>query len=156
MVEKSVAVLFLIITLAVPVLAVTEEDMTSGLVCPCECAMIISTCDCSTAIQIKNEISAMKRTGFSENQIVAALQAEYGREILVHPEKASSSWWIAGTSVALLLVFVGYIMRKKTNPDIIPVSDREKYEQQFEEEYRKYVSEYKEPENGHPSSIEET
>ena len=66
-----------------------DHDMTSDLICPCECAMVISTCDCSTAIQVKKEISQMKESGFSERQIFSALQAEYGKEILVHPEKTS-------------------------------------------------------------------
>ncbi len=126
-----------------PVMA--DEDMTSLLICPCECAMVISTCDCPTAIQVKEEITAMKESGFSENQIFSALQAEYGREILAHPENASSmSLWVGGASLAILFVFLGYIFTKKPNPGIIP--DQKKYDQRFEEEYRQFVSEIDEKE----------
>src|SRR3972149_8876590 len=121
-----------------------DDDMTSDLICPCECAMVISTCDCSTAIQVKKEIIQMKESGFSENQIFSALQAEYGEEILAHPEKTSSlSLWAGGVSLSLLFVFLGYIFTKKQKMEIIP--DIKKYEQRFEAEYRKFVSELDEP-----------
>ncbi len=118
--------------------AMAEEGMTSSLICPCECAMVISTCDCSTAIQIKKEIEQMKESSFSEKQIFSALQAEYGSDILVRPEKEKSiPLWLA--PLILLFVFLGYTMTRKSNLEIIP--DKKKYEEQFEEEYRKFVSE---------------
>ncbi len=120
--------------------AMSDADMTSDLICPCECAMVISTCDCTTAIQVKKEIVQMKGSGFSEKQIFSALQAEYRNEILVHPEKtSSSSLWMAGVSLSILFVFLGYIFTRKPNKDIIP--DIKKYEQRFENEYREFVSE---------------
>ncbi|MDO8726845.1 MAG: cytochrome c-type biogenesis protein CcmH [Candidatus Methanoperedens sp.] len=125
-----------------PVMA--DDDMTSGLICPCECAMVISTCDCTTAIQVKKEITQMKESGFSEKQIFSALQAEYGKEILAHPEKSSSmSLWMGGISLSILFVFVGYIFGRKPRMGVIP--DIKKYEQRFEEEYHTFVSELNEP-----------
>ena len=137
----KVIIFFILISAVVPVTAVrAEADMTADLICPCECAMFISTCDCPTAMQIKKEIGSMKDTGFSEKQIVTALQAEYGNEILAHPEKSSSmSLWMGGISLAFISAVIGYIFIKKPNPGIIP--DIKMYEQQFEEEYRKFVSE---------------
>lgn len=116
-----------------------EEDMTSDLICPCECAMVISTCDCATAIQVKKEIAAMKENGFSEKQVFSALQAEYGREILAHPEKTTSmSLWVGGISLTILFAFLAYIFTKKPKIEIMP--DIKKYEQRFEEEYQNYIS----------------
>ena len=126
-----------------PVMA--DDDMTSGLLCPCECAMVISTCDCTTAIQVKKEITQMKESGFSEKQIFSALQAEYGKEILANPEKSSSMLlWMGGISLSILFVFVGYIFGRKPRMGVIP--DIKKYEQRFEEEYRKFVFELDKPE----------
>lgn len=128
-----------------PVMA--DEEMTSSLICPCECAMVISTCDCPTAIQVKKEISSMRESGFSEKQISSALQAEYGKGILVHPEKTISiSLWV-GVLLAVILGFVGYIATRKPNPDVIP--DMEKYEKRFEEEYRKFVYGFEDPKDIH-------
>lgn len=124
-----------------PVMA--DEDMTSDLICPCECAMVISTCDCSTAIQVRKEIALMKEKGFSEKQIFSALQAEYGKEIISQPQKGISSLWIIGAALSLLLVFIGYFFFKRRKVDNIP--DIKKYEMQFEEEYRNYVSEIDDP-----------
>ena len=101
--------------------------------------MVISTCDCDTAIMVKKEITWMKEKGFSQTQILTALQAEYGTEISAHPEKGISSLWSVGAALSLLFVFVGYIYSKKMKMDIIP--DMKKYEQQFENEYRNFVSE---------------
>ncbi len=117
-----------------------DDEMTSDLICPCECAMVISTCDCATAIQVKKEIAQMKENGFSEKQVFSALQAEYGREILAHPEKTGSiSLWVGGISLTILFVFLAYIFTKKPKMEIIP--DIKKYEQRFEEEYRKFITE---------------
>ncbi|KCZ72400.1 putative cytochrome biosynthesis protein [Candidatus Methanoperedens nitroreducens] len=138
---RMVLLFILLIPAILPVHA-TDEDITSGLICPCECAMVISTCDCPTAIQIKKEIIQMKNDGFSEKQVFSALQAEYGRGILAHPEKPVPLW-IAGIPLTLILMFIGYMMTRKPNPDIIP--DKKRYEQRFEEEYRKFVSEMEEP-----------
>ncbi len=136
--------------------AVQADDMTSDLICPCECAMVISTCDCTTAIQIKKEITQMKENGFSKKQMLSALQAEYGNEILAHSEKTSSmSLWMGGISLSILFVFLGYIFTRKPKMDVIP--DIRKYELRFEEEYRKFVSELeKSDENIEPFSKDST
>ena len=138
---RTFMMFMLLISVINPVMA--DEDMTSDLICPCECAMVISTCDCTTAIQVKKEITQMKEKSFSEKQIFSALQAEYGKEIMAHPEKGISSLWFIGATLSLLFVFLGYIFSKKTKVDIIP--DIKKYEQKFEEEYRNFVSEIDEP-----------
>ncbi len=152
----KIIILFILILGIVPVnAAMAEEDMTSHLICPCECAMVISTCDCSTAVQVKKEINSMKEAGFSEKQVFSALQAEYGKEVLAHPERDNSvPLWIGGISLVFIFVFLGYIAIKKPNLRAIPgihdndipdgIPDKQKYEQRFEEEYRKFVSEAEE------------
>jgi cytochrome c-type biogenesis protein CcmH/NrfF len=117
-----------------------DEDMTSDLICPGECAMVISTCDCTTAIQVKKEIAQMKESSFSEKQIFSALQAEYGNSILVHPEKINSMlFWMSIASLIILFIFLGYIFTRKMKTELIP--DIKRYEGRFEEEYSKFVSE---------------
>lgn len=140
--QITVMMFILLISVINPIMA--DEDMTSDLICPCECAMVISTCDCTTAIQVKKEITQMKGYGFSDKQIFSALQAEYGNEIMApHGKDRSSKLWVIGASLSLIFVFLGYIFSKKTKIDIIP--DIKKYEQKFEEEYRNFISEIDEP-----------
>ena len=137
---RVILIFTLLISGIKPVMA---DDMTSGLICPCECAMVISTCNCTTAIQVKKEITQMKESGFSEKQIFSALQAEYGKDIVKHPEKISAmSLWVAGASLSILFVFLGYIFTRRKKLKTIP--DIKRYEEQFEEEYMKFVSEMEE------------
>ncbi len=152
--EKMYRVLMLFVLLISGINTVqADDDMTSDLICPCECAMVISTCDCATAIQVKKEITQMKENGFSEKQIFSALQAEYGKEILVNPEKTSSlSLWVGGVSLGILFVFLGYIFTRKPKKEIIP--DMTRYEQRFEEEYHEFISEFDEPNGGPPFKAE--
>ncbi|MCX9014517.1 MAG: cytochrome c-type biogenesis protein CcmH [Candidatus Methanoperedens sp.] len=147
--NKSVSLVFvsgvLVFLLASIHPALAGEDITPHLVCPCECAMIISTCDCPTAQRVKNEITQMKNSGFSDKQVYSAMQAGYGDGIIAHPGKMNNtSLWIAGVLSVLFLIFIGYIVARKPNPAIIPIPGREKYEGQFEEEYRNFVSELEE------------
>jgi cytochrome c-type biogenesis protein CcmH/NrfF len=98
-----------------------DDEMTSDLICPCECAMILSTCDCTTAIQVKKEIIQMKENGFSEKQIFSVLQAEYGKEILTHPKKIDPMLLsMAAGSLIILFVILGYIFTRKKKTKIIP------------------------------------
>ncbi len=155
--EKMYRVLMLFVLLIQGINTVQADDeMTSDLICPCECAMVISSCDCTTAIQVKKEIVQMKESGFSEKQVFSALKAEYGKEILAHPEKTSSiSLWMGGISLSILFVFLGYIFTRKPKMDVIP--DIKKYEQRFEEEYRNFVSELNKPDkNIEPFSKDST
>ena len=138
----SGALMFLIASID-PVLA--EEDITPHLVCPCECAMIVSTCDCPTAQRVKNEIVHLKSNGFSEKQLYSALKTEYGDGIIAHPDKINNtSLWIPRILSILFFIFIGYVVTRKPNPDIIPFPDREKYNTQFEEEYSTFISEMEE------------
>ena len=44
-------------------------DMASDLICPCECTMIISTCDCPTAEQVKKEMEHIPRGSYLQNML---------------------------------------------------------------------------------------
>jgi cytochrome c-type biogenesis protein CcmH/NrfF len=117
-----------------------DDETASELNCPCECAMILSTCECTTSIQVKKEITLMKESGFSEKQIFSTLQTEYGKEIIAHPKKINSMLLsMAAASLILLVVILGYIFTKKKKTKYIP--DIKRYEELFQEEYRKFVSE---------------
>ena len=136
----NVIILF---SLLLPLVSVdmAEEEMTSYLICPCDCAMVISTCDCPTSIQIKKEISSMKENGFSEKQIFSALKSEYGKDIAAQDKKDATSLWVGGIFLSVVLVLSGYFMKTKLNTLVLP---HDKYQQQFEEEYQRFVDETEE------------
>lgn len=122
-------------------MVMAEEEMTSYLICPCECDMVISTCDCTTAIQIKKEISSMKVNGFSDKQIFSALKTEYGNDIVAQEKIDTTSLWVGGLFLSVVLLLLGYFMKTKVNPLVLP---SDKYQQQFDEEYRRFVDETEE------------
>ncbi len=94
-------------------MVMAEEEMTSYLICPCECAMVISTCDCPTSVQIKKEINSMKANGFSEKQIFSALKTEYGNDIAAQEKNDTASLWVSGVFLSVVLVLLGFFATKK-------------------------------------------
>lgn len=132
-----VMISFILSFIQVPVSSVrADEGIASHLMCPCECEMILSTCDCPSAIIVRNEITSMTDHGFSEKQIISALVKEYGNVII--PERKDTTTLLAGSIILLVvLVLVGYFAASKPDPYVIP--DSEKYRKQFDEEYLRFV-----------------
>ncbi|KCZ72398.1 putative cytochrome biosynthesis protein [Candidatus Methanoperedens nitroreducens] len=135
MIYKIIAILFFMTVLAMPVIAVTEEEITSNLNCPDVggCTMIAADCSCESALELKGKVRAMLDQGLSQKQIYDRLTAEYGREILATPPKEGFDWivWLAlpaGIIVGGVVVYK--ISRKKMDEDEI-----------FEYEYQKFLQE---------------
>lgn len=135
MIKKIIAALFFLTVLAVPVIAVTEEEITSNLNCPDQggCTMIVVDCTCPSSLEIKDKVRAMLDEGLSEKKIYTKLTAEYGRGILATPPKEGFDWivWIAlpaGIIVGGVVVYK--ISRKKMDENEV-----------FEYEYEKFLQE---------------
>ncbi len=132
---KIIAISFFLTVLAVPVMAVTEEDITSNLNCPDQggCTMIVVDCTCPSSLEIKDKVRAMLAQDLSQKQIYDKLSAEYGREILATPPKEGFDWivWLAlPTGVIAGGVVVYKISRKKMDENEV-----------FEYEYQKFLQE---------------
>ncbi len=135
MIKKIIAILFFLSVLVLPVLAVTEEDITANLNCPDKegCTMIVVDCTCPSSLKIKDEVRAMLAQDLSEKQIYNKLAAEYGREVLATPPKEGFDWivWLAlPTGVIVGGVVVYKISRKKMDENEV-----------FEYEYQKFLQE---------------
>ncbi len=135
MTNKIIAAWFFLLVLAVPVLAVTEEDITSNLNCPDQggCTMIVVDCTCPSSLEIKDKVRAMLAQGLSEKQIYNKLIAEYGKGILATPPKEGFDWivWLAlpaGVIVGGVVVYK--ISRKRMDENEV-----------FEYEYEKFLKE---------------
>ncbi len=138
MLYKLVGVLFFLVMLAAPVMAVTEEEITSNLNCPDVggCTMIASECSCESALEIKSKVRSMLAQGLSEKEIYKRLEAEYGRGVLATPPKEGFDWivWLAlplGIIVGGVVVYK--ISRKKMDENEL-----------FEYEYQKFLQEREE------------
>ncbi len=135
MIYKIIAILFFLTTIAIPVMAVTEEDITSNLNCPDQggCVMIVVDCTCPSSLEIKDKVRAMIDQGLSEKQIYNKLVAEYGKGVLATPPKEGFDWivWLALPSGVIVGGVVVYkISRKKMDENEI-----------FEYEYEKFLKE---------------
>ena len=138
----AIILFYLLLPLVSVEMVMAEEEITSHLICPCECAMVVSTCDCPTSVQIEKEISLMKENGFSEKQVFSALKTEYGNEIVAKEKIENTSLWTGSIFLSIVLILLGLFATKKLKPDLIPF--KEKYRQQFEEEYRRFADETEE------------
>jgi cytochrome c-type biogenesis protein CcmH len=135
MFKKIIAILFFLTVFALPVLAVTEEEITSNLNCPDQggCTMIVVDCTCPSSLEIKDKVRAMLDQGLSEKQIYNKLTAEYGREILATPPKEGFDWivWIALPAGVIVGGVVVYKISKKRMDE----------NEMFEYEYEKFLKE---------------
>ena len=135
MIKKITAIWFFLLVFTVPVLAVTEEEITANLNCPDQggCIMIVVDCTCPSSLEIKDKVRAMLDQGLSEKKIYSNLMAEYGKGVLATPPKEGFDWivWLAlpaGVIVGGVVVYK--ISRKRMDENEI-----------FEYEYEKFLKE---------------
>ncbi|MFA4957520.1 MAG: cytochrome c-type biogenesis protein CcmH [Candidatus Methanoperedens sp.] len=134
---KMVAIWFLVLVFAVPVLAVNEEEIFSNLNCPDKegCIMIVVDCTCPSSLEIKDKVRAMLDQGLSEKQVYNSLVSEYGKGVLATPPKEGFDWivWLAlpaGIIVGGVVVYK--ISRKRMDEN-----------EEFDYEYEKFLQEKK-------------
>ncbi|NJD53063.1 MAG: hypothetical protein FIB07_09380 [Candidatus Methanoperedens sp.] len=135
MIYKVISIWFLLLVFAVPVLAVTEEEIFSNLNCPDKegCTMIVVDCTCPSSLKIKDEVRAMMAQGLSEKKIYDNLVVEYGKGVLATPPKEGFDWivWLALPAGVIVGGVVVYKISKKRLDE----------NEEFELEYEKFLQE---------------
>ncbi len=133
--HKIVAIWFFLLVFTVPVLAVTEEEITSNLNCPegGGCTMLVIDCPMDSANEMKETVRGMIAQGMSESRIYKELEVKYGREVFATPPKEGFDWivWLAlpaGLIVGGVVVYK--ISRKRMDEN-----------EEFELEYEKFLQE---------------
>lgn len=105
--RRSLAVVLLIFALAAavtPALGVTSQEIYRETRCP-TCNTPLDISNSPAALDIKEFIAVRVAKGQSEDQILDALVAEFGREVLATPPK--SGFDLVAWIVPILLVVVG-------------------------------------------------
>jgi len=133
--HKIIAIWFLLTVFALPVMGVTEEEITSNLNCPDQegCTMIVVDCTCPSSLEIKDKVRAMLDQGLSEKKIYDNLIADYGKGVLATPPKEGFDWivWLALPAGIIVGGVVVYrISRKRMDEN-----------EEFEYEYEKFLQE---------------
>jgi len=128
--KKIIAAWFFLLVLAVPVLAVTEEEITSNLNCPegGGCTMLVIDCSMDSANEMRETVRGMIAQGMSESKIYKELEAKYGREVFVTPPKEGFDWivWLALPAGIIVGGVVVYKISRKR------MDENEEFDLEFE------------------------
>lgn len=125
LIRLFVALLFVVAFTAMPALADgIVDEIGANLMCQCGCTMVLSTCDCGTADQMRGEIRSMLDQGKTKDDIVSYYIGKYGDKVLAAPkaEGFNISAYITPFAVILLgggvlaLIVRQWVIRTRTQP----------------------------------------
>ena len=82
----TVALALLVAFTAVPAMADgIVDEIGTNLMCQCGCTMVLASCDCGTAEQMRGEIRDMLGQGKSKPEILNYYVGKYGEKVLAQP-----------------------------------------------------------------------
>lgn len=96
---RIIAAWFVLLVFSIPVLAITEEEISSNLNCPegGGCTMLVTDCQMDSALEMRDFVGSLVEKGMSEKKIYKEIEAKYGREVFATPPKEGFDWivWLA-------------------------------------------------------------
>lgn len=134
-------------------------EISKELMCTCGCGKIVYDCLCDTAKDLRAQVDEMVAQGMTRKEILDSFHDKYGDTILATPSKSGLELvlWLTPVVIAILgtVVIYRYAKNKAPIPDrlvsfpIRDVATREtvvldnaepetKYDDLFDEEYRKF------------------
>ncbi len=140
--------LFILINLA---LALTVEDISSNLICPCGCGKMLDVCEMESARQMRVLIKEMIDEGQDKDQIINYFVDQYGEKVLAAPSKKGFNLvaWIApflvmGLGAAIVyLVIVKWALRGKIEEEENKKTDQDQPEEKYTDKLKKELEEFK-------------
>jgi cytochrome c-type biogenesis protein CcmH len=63
------------------------DAIQQNLMCQCGCTMVLYSCDCGTAEQMRGEIKTMLSEGKTQQQVLDSYVSKYGEKVLAAPTK---------------------------------------------------------------------
>lgn len=99
-------VALLLLPLAAPVWATTQQEVEEALTCQCGCGLTVHACNhlqCPSGEPIKKEIAERLRRGEDKETILAAFRTRYGEKVLSAPTFRGFNWLAWITPFAALL-----------------------------------------------------
>lgn len=101
---------------AMPALADGIADQIgANLMCQCGCTMVLSTCECGTAEQMRGEIRSMLDQGQTKDDILNYYVGKYGDKVLAAPKAEGFNLSAYITPFAVILAgggVLGLIVRQ--------------------------------------------
>ncbi len=130
----AIALAFLIAFTTMPAMAGgIVDEISANLMCQCGCTMVLNTCECGTAEQMRGEIKAMLDQGKTKDDILKFYIGKYGDKVLSAPkaEGFNLSAYITpfavilASALAIGLIVRQWVLRTKaapTEPALAPTS----------------------------------
>ncbi len=86
------------------------DEIGANLMCQCGCTMVLSTCDCGTADQMRGEIRSMVDQGKTKDDIMSYYVGKYGEKVLAAPVAQGFNLSAYITPFAVILLGAGVIV----------------------------------------------
>ena len=110
-ITRLIVMLTLLLTFtAMPAFAggITDE-VQANLMCQCGCTMVLASCDCGTAEQMRTEIAGMIDKGQTKDDILNYYVGKYGEKVLAAPVAQGFNISAYVTPFAVILLGAGVI-----------------------------------------------
>ncbi|MCL4460012.1 MAG: cytochrome c-type biogenesis protein CcmH [Chloroflexi bacterium] len=125
------------------------DEIARQLMCQCGCTMVLSTCDCSTAQQFREEIQTKLGQGQTPGQIIQSFMERYGEKALAAPTKTGfnlTAWAtpfmaILGGGLALYLLVRVWVRKDRPSP-VLESSIDEREKDEYEERLQKELDQF--------------
>lgn len=85
------------------------DEIGTNLMCQCGCTMVLASCDCGTAEQMRGEIRDLLGQGKSKDYILNYYIGKYGEKVLAAPVAQGFNLSAYVTPFAAILVGAGVI-----------------------------------------------
>lgn len=86
-----------------------SDEIQANLMCQCGCTMVLATCECGTAEQMRTEIAGMIDKGQTKDDILNYYVGKYGEKVLAAPVAQGFNLSAYITPFAVILLGAGAI-----------------------------------------------
>lgn len=146
-------VISLVVVILVPfeALALVVDDVAGNLICQCGCTMVVTSCQCGTADQMRTLIQGKIDKGETKEMIIKYFVDQYGEKVLASPTKKGFNLtaWITpfvaillGGAIIFFLVRRWVSSRQAVNAEVQEVTAfrdyDEKYRKKLDDELRSF------------------
>jgi len=109
---RFITVLGLLVYTSTAVAKTTLSDIEKQLICMCGCGMLLSSCQCSTAEEFRQEIQTKLDQGVPPEQIIQGFVTRYGETVLAAPTKSGFNLtaWITPFAALILGMTVLFLV----------------------------------------------
>lgn len=125
----------------------TLSDIEKQLICMCGCGMLLSSCQCSTADEFRQEIQSKLDKGVPPDHIIAGFVARYGETVLAAPTKSGfnlTAWitpfaaLILGMAILFLVIRTFSQRYRDKSETKIPIKTTE-FSKKVDEELKEFL-----------------